>query len=562
MGFEEASPIQSESIPPLLEGRDLVGSSQTGSGKTAAFGIPAIQCVDTELRQPQVLILCPTRELAVQVAEEMAKLAAFRPGLRELPIYGGASYERQFRGLDQGAQVVIGTPGRLMDHLKRGSLKLDALKMVVMDEADRMLDMGFVEDIREILEQCPAGRQTVCFSATFPPQIRDLIDTFTQDPVSVRIESQQMTVPSIDQSYYEVERRSKIDALCRIIDYQDLKFGIIFCATKLMCDDLSDHLAARGFMTERLHGDLSQAMRERVLARFKKHDIEFLIATDVAARGLDVDDVEVVFNYDLPHDGEDYVHRIGRTGRAGRDGRAITLVAGREIYKLQHIMRFIGTRIRRERVPTLEELDHKRSNVLLERVRATLERGSHGKYEEFVDRLLEAGYTPTDIATALFQIVAGEGVNAEDVNYVAPPLPEPEPPKPAPVAPKPKPAPKYAKPKPPMVSTRDKWERAEREFGGEKNWAPPGPKGPKRGPGPGPGPRPGPGQGEGGRFKGGYSPYPSREAMEGGDGGRSRPPRGEKFAPKPGKPKSPKPKGPVPSWAPKGKPGKGKTRPR
>lgn len=408
MGFEEASPIQSEAIPPLLQGRDLVGTSQTGSGKTAAFGIPAIECVDPQLRRPQVLILCPTRELAVQVAEEIAKLASFKPGVRELPIYGGASYDRQFRGLDQGAQVVIGTPGRLMDHLERGSLKLDALKMVVLDEADRMLDMGFVDDIRQILEQSPAERQTVCFSATFPPQIRNLIETFTRDPISVRIESQQMTVPSIDQSYYEVERRSKIEALCRIIDFQDLKFGIIFCATKLMCDDLTDHLCARGLAAEQLHGGLSQAMRERVLARFKKHDVEFLVATDVAARGLDVDDVEVVFNYDLPHDGEDYVHRIGRTGRAGQDGRAVTLVAGREIYKLQHIMRFIGTGIRRERVPTMEELEHKRTNVMMENVRATLERGEHRKYEVFVDRLLEGGYSPTDIATALFQIVAGD----------------------------------------------------------------------------------------------------------------------------------------------------------
>lgn len=567
MGYEEASPIQSESIPPLLAGRDLVGTSQTGSGKTAAFGIPAIECVDPQLRKPQVLILCPTRELAVQVAEGIAQLAAFKPGVRELPIYGGASYDRQFRGLDQGAQVIIGTPGRLMDHLKRGSLRLDSLKMVVLDEADRMLDMGFVEDIRDILQQSPPERQTVCFSATFPPQIRDLIDTFTNDPVSVRIESQQMTVPSIDQTYYEVERRSKIEALCRIIDFKDLKFGIIFCATKLMCDDLTDHLSARGFTAEKLHGDLSQAMRERVLARFKKHEIEFLIATDVAARGLDVDDVEVVFNYDLPHDGEDYVHRIGRTGRAGRDGQAITLVAGREIYKLQHIMRFIGTRIHRERVPTMEELEHKRTNVMMEKVRSTLEQGNHRKYDVYVDRLLEGGYSPTDIATALFQIVAGDAGDSDDM----PSLPPSTAPKPAaakPAAPSPKPpAPARAERESPRLEQRDYPDNRPRgPRPAERDYADARPRGPRptdRAPD-----RPAKpsrfadrdqGPASRGASKFGGSPPALREDSRRPDAKSSpRPPFAGKF-PKTGKPKPGS--GPAP-WPPKGKPGKSKPGPR
>jgi ATP-dependent RNA helicase DeaD len=295
----------------------------------------------------------------VQVAEEVAKLALFKKGVRELPIYGGQSYERQFRGLKDGAQIIIGTPGRVMDHLDRKSLKLDQLRMIILDEADRMLDMGFREDIETILKQTPVERQTVFFSATLPKPITELIKNFTRNPVSVRIEAQQMTVLSIDQVYYEVERRFKLEALCRIIDLQDVKLGIVFCATKMMVDELTEHLVARGYQADKLHGDMTQAMRERVMNRFRQRKVEFLVATDVAARGLDVDDIEVVFNYDLPHDGEDYVHRIGRTGRAGKNGRAITFVAGREIYKLQNISRFTKAKIRREKVPSMDEVEEK-----------------------------------------------------------------------------------------------------------------------------------------------------------------------------------------------------------
>ena len=340
LGFEEASPIQSAAIPVLLEGADVVGQSQTGSGKTAAFGIPAIQLVDASLRAPQVLVLCPTRELAVQVAEEIAKLAFFKRGVRELPIYGGQSYERQFRGLSAGAQIIIGTPGRVMDHLERESLKLDRIKMVILDEADRMLDMGFVDDIKTILREVPNERQTVFFSATIPRPIQELIKTFTRNPVNVRVEAEALTVPAIEQVYYEVDRRSKLEVLCRLIDLEDVKLAIIFCATKMMVDELTEHLIARGYGADKLHGDMTQAMRERVMGRFRKRKVEFLVATDVAARGLDVEDIEIVFNYDLPHDGEDYVHRIGRTGRAGKGGKAVTFVAGREIYRLENIQRF------------------------------------------------------------------------------------------------------------------------------------------------------------------------------------------------------------------------------
>ncbi len=418
MGFEEASPIQSAAIPVLLEGADVVGQSQTGSGKTAAFGIPAIQLVDASLRAPQVLILCPTRELAVQVAEEIAKLAFFKRGVRELPIYGGQSYERQFRGLSAGAQIIIGTPGRVMDHLERKSLRLDQIKMVILDEADRMLDMGFVDDIKTILRGVPDERQTVFFSATIPRPIAELIKTFTRNPVNVRVDAEALTVPKIEQIYYEVDRRSKLEVLCRLIDLEDVKLAIIFCATKMMVDELTEHLTARGYSADKLHGDMTQAMRERVMAKFRRHAIEILVATDVAARGLDVDDIEVVFNYDLPHDGEDYVHRIGRTGRAGKGGKAVTFVAGREIYRLENIQRFTKSRIRREKIPSVEEVEGKRTDAFVESLRETLAKGEYKRHDELLDRLLGQDYSATDIASALIHLLG------EDRNRTGQAIPE------------------------------------------------------------------------------------------------------------------------------------------
>ncbi|MFN7140582.1 MAG: DEAD/DEAH box helicase, partial [Limisphaerales bacterium] len=407
LGFEQASPIQAESIPVLMSGKDVVGQSQTGSGKTAAFSIPASEKTDPQKKEVQILILCPTRELAVQVSEEVHKLASFKRGIHALPIYGGQSYERQFWGLKQGAQIVIGTPGRVMDHMRRGTLRLDHVKMIILDEADVMLDMGFREDIEFVLAALPQERQTVFFSATMPRPIQELIQKFARDPQTVRIEQKAVTVPTVEQVFYEVNRPFKVELLTRLIDIHDYKLGIVFCNTKRMVDDLVDHLNAQGYSADRLHGDMSQGMRDRVMNKFRKSGLEFLVATDVAARGIDVDDVQVVFNYDLPYDPEDYVHRIGRTGRAGRSGRAISFVSGRELFQVQHIERFTKMKIHRAKIPTVNEVEEARLNVFLSKIRETLQSGKFKPQDHLIERLLEEGFTSTDIASALIHLLQG-----------------------------------------------------------------------------------------------------------------------------------------------------------
>jgi ATP-dependent RNA helicase DeaD len=407
MGFEEAAPIQSAVIPLALAGRDIVGQSATGSGKTCAYAIPAIERTEANVRKVQVLILCPTRELAVQVTEEFAKLAFFKRGVQSTPIYGGQSYERQFRALAGGTQIVIGTPGRILDHLDRGTLKLDALKILILDEVDRMLDMGFRDDIERVVQVAPPGRQLLFFSATIPPPIRALIKRYSHDPASVKIEAHAQNAPQVDQVYFEVDRRSKIEALTRLIDVNDFRYGLIFCSTKLMVDDLDEHLHARGYVVDRIHGDIPQAQRNRVMEKFRRREFEFLIATDVAARGLDLDDLEVVFNYDLPNDAEDYTHRIGRTGRAGRSGRAFTFVCGQEVYKLQSMIRFGKLKMRRERIPSLDQVEEARDNVFFEKLRSTLDAGDFRRHDRMIDRLIEQGYQTTDISSALIHLLRG-----------------------------------------------------------------------------------------------------------------------------------------------------------
>jgi ATP-dependent RNA helicase DeaD len=420
LGFEEAAPIQAAAIPVMLAGHDMVGQSQTGSGKTAAFAIPAIEKVDVASKAVQVLILCPTRELAIQVAEEVHKLAAFSKGVSAVPIYGGASYDRQFFELRKGVQIVIGTPGRVLDHIERKTLALDKVRMVVLDEADRMLDMGFRDDIGRILDVTPSERQTVFFSATISPAIRDLIKRYSREPRTIRIEQKSVTVPTVEQWFYEVPYNRKVEALLRLVDYHGFKLGIIFCNTQRMVDELTDTLLAQGFSADRLHGGIPQAQRTRVMNKFKQSEFEFLVATDVAARGIDVDDLEVVVNFDLPYDAEDYVHRIGRTGRAGKRGMAMTFVSGRDIYKLSFFERFTRTRIHRGRMPTVNDVEEKKSDALLKKMRTVLGGDSFKSQTPLVDRLLEEGFLSTDIAAAVFHILTGAGGDSSPSRESAP----------------------------------------------------------------------------------------------------------------------------------------------
>ncbi len=408
LGFEQPSPIQAEAIPVALSGRDVVGQSQTGSGKTMAFGIPALQKVNAKDVATQVLVMCPTRELAMQVCSEFHKLTPARSTVRATPIYGGAAYDHQIRALKKGSQIVVGTPGRILDFMRRGILKLGGLKMLVFDEADEMLDMGFRDEIEELVAELPEDRQTIFFSATMSQPIRRLIENHTKDAATITIEHKSLTVPTIEQRYYEVYGRSKIEVLCRVLDTEDVRKAIVFANTKRAVDDITDALVGRGYTSDRLHGDLTQMMRDRVMKNFRTGNIEVLSATDVAARGLDVDDVDLICNYDLPYDEEDYVHRIGRTGRAGREGKAISLVTGREIFLLERIQRYIKTNIKRHRIPSLEDLATGRADALTGKLRSVLESGEFAPHDHTIEKLLDAGFSSTNISSALIHLLLKE----------------------------------------------------------------------------------------------------------------------------------------------------------
>ena len=353
MGFEEATPIQAKAIPEVMTGQDIIGQAQTGTGKTASFGIPMLQKVDPKNKHVQAIVLCPTRELAIQSADEIRKLAKFMHGIKVLPIYGGQDIVKQIRSLKTGVQVLIGTPGRVMDHMRRHTIKLDDLKIVVLDEADEMLNMGFREDIETILSQTPEERQTLLFSATMPQPIMEIARTYQKNAKIVKVVKRELTVANIEQYYYEVRPKNKEEVLSRLLDIYNPALSVVFCNTKRQVDELVEGLKGRGYFAEGLHGDMKQQQRDRVMNGFRNGRTEILVATDVAARGIDVDDVDAVFNYDLPQDDEYYVHRIGRTGRAGKNGKAFTFITGREFYKLKDIQRYCRTKIIAKQVPSL-----------------------------------------------------------------------------------------------------------------------------------------------------------------------------------------------------------------
>jgi ATP-dependent RNA helicase DeaD len=353
MGFETMTPIQAKAIPLILEGRDIIGQALTGTGKTLAYGLPMLDSVHPGVRKTQAIVLCPTRELAVQVARELKKVLTYKRGVHVQPIYGGQPIGPQIQALRAGVQVVIGTPGRTIDHIRRGTLKLDHVKTAVLDEADEMLQMGFIDDVETILQRVPKERQTLLFSATMPNPILKLTRKYQRDPEFVKVVQRQLTVPQLKQYYLGVKEGAKVDVLCRLIDIHGLKSSLVFCNMKRRVDEVVTKLGSRGYLAQGLHGDMTQPQRTRAMDRFRRNMSGILVATDVAARGIDVKDIEAVFNYDLPQDEGYYVHRIGRTARAGKRGQAFSFVVGREIGKLREIEAYAATKIACIPVPSL-----------------------------------------------------------------------------------------------------------------------------------------------------------------------------------------------------------------
>ena len=409
MGFTRFTPIQEQTIPALLAGKDVIGQAQTGTGKTAAFGIPILQNTDQECRDVQAIVLCPTRELAIQAAEELRKFAKYMHGIKILPVYGGQEIGRQIKAL-KAVQIIVGTPGRVMDHMRRHTLRLQTLRMVVLDEADEMLNMGFREDIEQILKDVPKERQTALFSATMPQPILDITHTYQKtDAEYVKVTPKELTIPLVKQYCYEVRHDTKKEVTARLLEYYAPTRSLIFCNTKKMVDELAKYLKEKGYQAEGLHGDLSQAQRDRVMNGFRGGTVNILIATDVAARGIDVDDVEAVFNYDVPQDIEYYVHRIGRTGRAGRTGKSFTLVTGRERSRLREIERFCNTRIEKGQLPSAGEVEHVKSEKILEQIRDIRREQDLTKAKELLREWMEREQMSAfDAATALLKLVMGE----------------------------------------------------------------------------------------------------------------------------------------------------------
>lgn len=423
MGFSEATEIQSKAIPVMLEGKDLVGKSNTGTGKTAAFGIPAAVSVTRGGKNGvEVLILCPTRELAMQACKEIEKFSAYMPWVKPCAVYGGAAMDKQISELRRGANIVVGTPGRVMDHIGRKTLKLENLRTIVLDEADEMLNMGFREDIETILSFVPEERQTVLFSATMPPPIMAITKEYQNDPVVIKVESKARTVDTIEQKYFEVPMGRKTDALKLLLIAYEPKLSMVFCNTKKMVDELTEALVSKGFKAAGLHGDMKQASRTQVLSAFKSGSINVLIATDVAARGIDVEGVDCVFNYDLPQDNEYYIHRIGRTGRAGKSGAAYTIISGRkQFYELKNIASFIKADIARAELPGRDEIVARKAAHVNEKILSAVESGKYESCRADVQKLMESGLSAEDIAVALLGMrLSKDTKNIPEITVSAP----------------------------------------------------------------------------------------------------------------------------------------------
>ncbi len=415
MGFEETSPIQTQAIPAVCEGIDVVGQAQTGTGKTAAYTIPMLMKIDPQIKKPQAIVLCPTRELAVQVAEEIRKLAKYMSDIKVLPVYGGQEIVRQIKSLKTGVQIIVGTPGRVMDHMRIKTVKFDNINMVILDEADEMLDMGFREDMETILTETPEDRQTVMFSATMPKAIMDIARNFQKDARIIKVVRKELTVSNIEQFYYEVRPKNKTEVLCRLIDIYNPRLSVVFCNTKRQVDELISELKGRGYFADGIHGDMKQQQRDRVMDDFRSGKVDILIATDVAARGIDVDDVDMVFNYDIPQDEEYYVHRIGRTGRAGRSGMALSFISGKEVYKLKDIERYCKTKILAKPVPSLDDVKNTKLDNMFDKIRQTIEEGGLTDMVNLVEEHVnQEEYTSMDMAAALLKMLIGDTLDRED----------------------------------------------------------------------------------------------------------------------------------------------------
>lgn len=407
LGYEQPTPIQEQSIPFLLKGDDLLAQAQTGTGKTAAFALPILSHIDIKLKQPQALIIAPTRELAIQVAEAFQSYAKNLKGFHVAPIYGGQAYDIQLRALKRGAHVIVGTPGRVMDHLRRGTLKMDAIKTLVLDEADEMLRMGFVDDVEWILEQIPHAHQTALFSATMPASIQSIAKRYLKDAQKIRIKPTKNTVAAIEQFYTRASRNQKLDVLTRFLEVEKIEAAIIFTRTKNNSAEVAERLQARGYAAAALNGDMSQSLREKVIGRMKKNTLDIIVATDVAARGIDIDRITHVINYDIPHDVEAYIHRIGRTGRAGRKGTALLFVAPREDRLLKDIERAIHTTITEVEPPSQEEMNEIRSKQLAEKVMGVVTKSKKLKsHFQMVDMVMEeTRCSPREVAAALSYLI-------------------------------------------------------------------------------------------------------------------------------------------------------------